>query len=164
MAQVASWLAGARVWIRDGGRCAYCRRELSLEGEPGVPEASLDHFVPRSRGGRGTDANLVLACVRCNSQKDSGGRFGRRVWMHPTAEDLLRVESMLRATYGDEAVEEARVPLPGSRAWKAPRRTRPVPPPTRMSEAFDRALAQPPGRTAEERLAAVKRRIKLRGY
>ena len=37
------------VFARDGGRCAYC----------GAAAASIDHVVPKSRGGRHTWDNVV---------------------------------------------------------------------------------------------------------
>lgn len=46
--------------------CAGCRKPInSLE------DATLDHIVPRSRGGRTRLANLQLMHPRCNSQKRS---------------------------------------------------------------------------------------------
>ncbi len=51
------------LYRRDDFRCQYCKR-------PGAPhELSIDHVVPRSRGGKTTWENCVLACVRCNSRK-----------------------------------------------------------------------------------------------
>ena len=47
------------VFARDGGRCVYC----------GVPATSIDHVVPRSRGGRHEWDNVVSACRRCNHVK-----------------------------------------------------------------------------------------------
>ncbi len=44
---------------RDGHRCAYCRRSAT----------TVDHVVPRSRGGRDSWDNLVACCVRCNNVK-----------------------------------------------------------------------------------------------
>lgn len=46
---------------RDGHKCAYCGRgDLTL---------TLDHIIPRSRGGAHTWENLVAACIRCNNKK-----------------------------------------------------------------------------------------------
>ncbi len=47
------------VFARDGGRCAYC----------GAIATSLDHVVPKSRGGSHTWDNVVSACGRCNHAK-----------------------------------------------------------------------------------------------
>ena len=53
------------VFQRDGYTCQYC----------GVRprELTLDHVIPRSRGGPNTWENLVTACPRCNGRK--GGRL-----------------------------------------------------------------------------------------
>ncbi len=46
---------------RDGHRCAYCGRgDLTL---------TLDHIIPRSRGGAHNWENLVAACITCNNKK-----------------------------------------------------------------------------------------------
>jgi 5-methylcytosine-specific restriction endonuclease McrA len=44
---------------RDGHRCAYCRRSAT----------TVDHVLPRSRGGPDSWENLVACCVRCNNAK-----------------------------------------------------------------------------------------------
>ncbi|MFZ9737336.1 MAG: HNH endonuclease [Prochlorotrichaceae cyanobacterium] len=46
---------------RDGHACQYC----GYTGE----DLTLDHVVPRSRGGGDTWDNMVTACVRCNVRK-----------------------------------------------------------------------------------------------
>jgi 5-methylcytosine-specific restriction endonuclease McrA len=51
------------IWLRDGKRCRYCGKELSLR------EKTIDHFVPKSRGGTSDFANLVTACRECNQKK-----------------------------------------------------------------------------------------------
>jgi 5-methylcytosine-specific restriction endonuclease McrA len=62
------------VFARDGGRCVYC----------GAAATSLDHVVPRSRGGPHTWDNVVSACGRCNHVKadrtvaDLGWRLRRQ--------------------------------------------------------------------------------------
>lgn len=47
------------VFARDGGRCAYCS----------LPATSIDHVIPRSRGGTHVWENVVAACRRCNHVK-----------------------------------------------------------------------------------------------
>ena len=47
------------VFARDGWHCAYCRG----------PAETLDHVIPRSRGGRHVWENVVAACATCNHTK-----------------------------------------------------------------------------------------------
>ncbi len=47
------------VFIRDDNRCQYC----------GGKAESIDHVVPRSRGGENTWENVVAACRACNTRK-----------------------------------------------------------------------------------------------
>jgi 5-methylcytosine-specific restriction endonuclease McrA len=49
--------------LRDGYRCQYCG------SEPGVRDLNVDHVLPRSRGGRDSWDNLVIACRPCNLRK-----------------------------------------------------------------------------------------------
>ena len=44
---------------RDGHRCGYC----------GSSASTIDHVVPRSRGGEDSWENLVACCLRCNNVK-----------------------------------------------------------------------------------------------
>ncbi|QEV99394.1 HNH endonuclease [Microbacterium caowuchunii] len=44
---------------RDAHRCAYC----------GGAASTIDHVLPRSRGGKDTWENLVACCLRCNNLK-----------------------------------------------------------------------------------------------
>lgn len=43
------------------GLCAYC----------GNPGNTLDHVIPRSKGGQDTYRNLIVACYRCNQNKSN---------------------------------------------------------------------------------------------
>lgn len=44
---------------RDAHRCGYC----------GSSASTIDHIMPRSRGGADSWENLVAACLRCNNVK-----------------------------------------------------------------------------------------------
>lgn len=44
---------------RDGNRCAYCDAHAT----------TIDHVLPRSRGGADTWENLVACCLKCNNLK-----------------------------------------------------------------------------------------------
>jgi 5-methylcytosine-specific restriction endonuclease McrA len=48
---------------RDRHTCQYCG------AQPGSDELTVDHVVPRSRGGVSSWENCVLSCVACNSRK-----------------------------------------------------------------------------------------------
>ncbi|MBX3415506.1 MAG: HNH endonuclease [Pirellulales bacterium] len=54
------------IFARDGNRCQYCGRRFPMS------ELSLDHVMPRSRGGDTSWENIVCSCVKCNVRK--GGR------------------------------------------------------------------------------------------
>ncbi|HHT9120280.1 MAG TPA: HNH endonuclease [Candidatus Hypogeohydataceae bacterium YC41] len=54
------------IFARDENRCQYCGSRFPTS------ELSLDHMIPRSRGGRTTWTNVVCACTECNKHK--GGR------------------------------------------------------------------------------------------
>lgn len=53
-------LSRHNIFKRDGYKCVYCEATTDL---------TLDHVIPRSRGGRTSWTNLVTACKRCNSRK-----------------------------------------------------------------------------------------------
>lgn len=48
---------------RDHNTCQYCGIR------PGTSELSIDHVLPRSRGGKSSWENCVLACMDCNRRK-----------------------------------------------------------------------------------------------
>tara|TARA_A100000172_G_scaffold74651_1_gene56919 strand:+ start:2993 stop:3499 length:507 start_codon:yes stop_codon:yes gene_type:complete len=50
------------VW-RDHNRCQYCADYFPSS------ELTLDHIVPRSRGGKNSWTNLVACCKKCNQVK-----------------------------------------------------------------------------------------------
>jgi 5-methylcytosine-specific restriction endonuclease McrA len=51
------------IFLRDRNRCQYCGARPSREN------LTIDHVVPRSRGGHTTWENVVLACSTCNARK-----------------------------------------------------------------------------------------------
>ncbi|MFO1054172.1 MAG: HNH endonuclease [Planctomycetota bacterium] len=53
----------ASLFRRDDHRCQYCGVR------PAHSQLTVDHVVPRSRGGRTSWDNCVVACVRCNARK-----------------------------------------------------------------------------------------------
>ena len=51
------------VYERDNYTCQYCGEELTQA------KCTVDHVVPRSKGGPSTFENCVTACFQCNTQK-----------------------------------------------------------------------------------------------
>jgi 5-methylcytosine-specific restriction endonuclease McrA len=79
------------LFARDGHRCQYCGNT------PPSQQLSLDHVVPRSRGGDTTWENVVCCCLRCNTRK--GGRTPQEARMsllrppaRPTQSPLLAMK------------------------------------------------------------------------
>lgn len=58
-------VAWRRQMVAEKPRCHYCHKKLFQS------TATLDHRVPRCRGGTHNRKNLVLACVECNRAKGS---------------------------------------------------------------------------------------------
>lgn len=51
------------VFMRDAFRCQYCGNRFPPKN------LTIDHVVPRSRGGRTEWSNIVTACMSCNIKK-----------------------------------------------------------------------------------------------
>ena len=59
----ASSMKRLRIYMRDKFRCQYCG-----DKKP-AGQLTLDHILPRSRGGDNSPVNVVTACVACNNRK-----------------------------------------------------------------------------------------------
>lgn len=55
-------LTRTNIYRRDGHACLYCGSRSHL---------TLDHVLPKSRGGGNTWENLATCCKKCNSRKDN---------------------------------------------------------------------------------------------
>lgn len=51
------------VFKRDKFTCQYC------SAQPGPEELTIDHVLPKSKGGISEWTNCVLACLKCNAKK-----------------------------------------------------------------------------------------------
>lgn len=51
------------VFIRDGFTCQYCGKRFSYKN------LTIDHVIPRSRGGKTEWLNVVTSCISCNIKK-----------------------------------------------------------------------------------------------
>ena len=77
------------VFIRDGFRCVYCgTQKLRL---------TVDHIIPKSRGGRSNFENCVAACKPCNINKgdrtpSEANMFLKALPTQPTVSEFLRLK------------------------------------------------------------------------
>ena len=60
------------VFARDSWTCQYCGSRSNL---------TVDHVIPRSKGGSSSWENIVASCAPCNRRK--GDRLPRQAGMHP---------------------------------------------------------------------------------
>lgn len=56
-------LSRRNILRRDNHQCQYCGQTN--------PPLTLDHIIPKSRGGSESWDNLITACVKCNNRKGS---------------------------------------------------------------------------------------------
>lgn len=54
-------LSKKHIFLRDNNQCQYCGTTKGL--------LTLDHIVPKSRGGESSWENLTTACFECNNKK-----------------------------------------------------------------------------------------------
>jgi 5-methylcytosine-specific restriction endonuclease McrA len=66
-------LSRKNILLRDRNTCQYCGEVLPSS------ELTLDHVIPRSRGGSSTWENLVACCHPCNRRK--GNQFAAEASM-----------------------------------------------------------------------------------
>jgi len=81
----ASSMKRLRIYMRDKFRCQYCG-----EKKP-AGELTLDHILPRSRGGDNSPVNVVAACVACNNRKGNRTPAEARMPLL-TSQSALRVK------------------------------------------------------------------------
>lgn len=59
-----------RLWHQAGKRCHWCGSETLLCLEPVSNQATVDHIVPRCRGGSSKVENCVNSCFTCNAKRN----------------------------------------------------------------------------------------------
>ncbi|MGH2534071.1 MAG: HNH endonuclease [Thermomicrobiales bacterium] len=91
-------LTRREIFIRDHYTCQYCGRQGS--------DLTIDHIVPRSRGGEHAWDNLVSACKPCNHRK-GGKSLGearmslRKAPAEPSAGIYYTIQRRLNADVND---------------------------------------------------------------
>ncbi|GIV77973.1 HNH endonuclease [Litorilinea aerophila] len=97
----------AAVMLRDAYTCQYCG------DAPGRTNLTVDHVVPRSRGGSHGWENLVTACTRCNQKKGSltpeeAGMSLRRKPFEPSYVALVLLSNPVAAARWEDLVNGSR--------------------------------------------------------
>ena len=96
---------------RDGPACVWCGRELWRR------DLTLEHVVPRSRGGHMTAENALVACRTCNRRRGSRPvdayvrdllREGARVDLVAVRRSLQRLAASSRRTHREAAARQLR--------------------------------------------------------
>ena len=85
-------LSRKNILLRDRNSCQYCGSVMPSS------ELTLDHVVPRSRGGLSTWENLVACCHPCNRQKGNqpASEAGMRLLREPRAFTLHTSRHIMR--------------------------------------------------------------------
>ena len=80
------------IWIRDGGVDQYTGKRLKRD------EATIDHILPQSKGGRDTWENLVTCHKKINSEKGNrlNHEIGLRLIRKPTAPSPIPLTQLIR--------------------------------------------------------------------
>jgi 5-methylcytosine-specific restriction endonuclease McrA len=85
-------LSRKNILLRDRNTCQYCATVLPSG------ELTLDHVIPRSRGGSSTWENLVACCHGCNRRKgnQSPTEAGMKLMREPRAFNLHTSRHIMR--------------------------------------------------------------------
>ena len=84
------------VW-RDNNQCQYCANHFPLD------KLTMDHVLPKSRGGKNTWENLVTACMKCNQKK--GSRTPQESGMIPLKKPYRPKANILRTVRKNQISE-----------------------------------------------------------
>ncbi len=85
------------VLVRDRFTCAYCGEKSK--------KLTIDHVIPRSRGGKTDFDNCVACCKKCNDKKaartlrEAGMTLGKRPFQ-PTISEFMRLKLKSSGLYG----------------------------------------------------------------
>jgi 5-methylcytosine-specific restriction endonuclease McrA len=85
-------LSRKNILMRDRSTCQYCGEVLPSS------ELTLDHVIPRSRGGLSTWENLVACCHECNRHKGNRllGEASMKLMREPRAFNLHTSRHIMR--------------------------------------------------------------------
>jgi len=81
-------LSKKNIYVRDEGKCQYCGTVVTMKS------CTIDHVMPKSKGGVHDWCNVVLACRTCNHRKGDKLVFEFKLKLHvlpwlPTISDIV---------------------------------------------------------------------------
>lgn len=81
------WSTISKLIARDGITCCWCGKECDRQADHNHPDyPTIEHMVPRSKGGYSKMNNLRVACRKCNNSRGSG-------WSGEIIDDLLAAKT-----------------------------------------------------------------------
>lgn len=81
-------LTKSNIFVRDNFTCQYCGKKFKKKSK----SLTIDHVIPKSKGGRNTWDNLVTACGSCNAYKGN---------MTPNKIGLTLLKKPVKPTIGE---------------------------------------------------------------
>ena len=92
-------LSRKNILLRDRNTCQYCGKSMPSS------ELTLDHVMPRSRGGLSTWENLVACCHPCNRSKGNqlATEAGMKLLREPRAFSLHTSRHIMRMLWRSDA-------------------------------------------------------------
>lgn len=66
---------------RERRSCHYCGVGMTKRGTKEPRSATVDHIIPKSRGGNSSPINTVMCCRRCNGEKGNLTGVEYRAWI-----------------------------------------------------------------------------------
>ena len=91
------------IWLDQAKRCCWCGYHVKFSA------STIEHLIPRSRGGSNEWCNLAVACGSCNhSRKD--GRYPKRFTRERLAELVVDASQRAAARMSPMRMLGARAP------------------------------------------------------
>ena len=86
----------SNVYLRDNYICQYCKQMFSYK------DVTLDHVIPKSKGGKTEWSNIVSACRKCNNDKASHTHI--KPYKQPRKPDFLQLVNGVNTVHIDHEI------------------------------------------------------------
>ena len=86
----------SNVYLRDNYICQYCKQMF------GHKDLTLDHVIPKSKGGKTEWSNIVSACRKCNNDKASHTHI--KPYKQPRKPDFLQLVNGVNTIHIDHEI------------------------------------------------------------